>query len=59
VASYGVRVRMTVPDLTAARPRDLVQRDFRVERPNKLWVADFTYSFVYVAFVVFSRHIVG
>src|SRR5690606_25909340 len=39
---------------------------FRAERPNALWLADFTYvatwrGFVYVAFVidVFSRRIVG
>ena len=38
----GRRVRTTVPDLAAERPRDLVQRDFRAERPNQLWVADFT-----------------
>jgi putative transposase len=56
----------TVPDVTAARPRDLVTRQFTAERPNQLWVADLTYvatwrGFVYVAFVidVFSRRIVG
>jgi len=27
----------------AARPPDLVQREFRAERPNQLWVADLTY----------------
>jgi putative transposase len=50
----------------ADRPEDLVQRDFTAERPNQLWVSDFTYvatwrGFVYVAFVidVFSRRIVG
>ena len=50
----------------AARPPDLVQRAFRAERPNQLWVADLTYvatwaGFVYVAFVidVFARSIVG
>jgi transposase InsO family protein len=48
------------------RPLDLVQRRFVADRPNQLWVADFTYvstwsGFVYVAFVVdvFSRLIVG
>ncbi len=62
----GRRVRTTVPDETAERPRDLVARDFEASRPNALWVADFTYvatwrGFVYVAFVVdvFSRRIVG
>ena len=50
----------------AHRPADLVERDFRRQPPNQLWVADITYvatwnGFVYVAFVtdVFSRRIVG
>jgi putative transposase len=62
----GRRVRTTIPDTQAERPRDLVQRDFTAPAPNRLWVADFTYvstwrGFVYVAFVidVFSRRIVG
>ena len=62
----GRRVRTTVPDLQAERPRDLVERRFTATKPNQLWVADFTYvatwrGFVYVAFVidVFSRRIVG
>ena len=48
------------------RPLDLVKRQFKTERPNALWVADFTYvstwqCFAYVAFVVdvFARRIVG
>jgi transposase InsO family protein len=56
----------TIPDGSALRPADLVERDFRASRPNQLWVADITYvatwnGFVYVAFVtdVFSRRIVG
>src|SRR5690606_37985010 len=56
----------TVPDGAAERPRDLVEREFTVERPNRLWVSDLTYvatwrGFVYVAFVIdaFSRRIVG
>jgi putative transposase len=43
-----------------------VNRQFEADRPNQLWVADFTYvstwqGFVYVAFVidVFARYIVG
>jgi len=58
--------RTTVADDAAARPRDLVQREFRASRPNQLWVADLTYvatwaGFVYVAFIIdaFSRMIVG
>jgi hypothetical protein len=59
-------VRTTVPDAKAACPLDRVNRHFKAERPNQLWVADFTYvstwqGFVYVAFVVdvFARRIVG
>jgi transposase InsO family protein len=60
------QIRTTIPADVADRPLDLVQRDFTAERPNQLWVSDFTYvatwrGFVYVAFVidVFSRRIVG
>ena len=56
----------TIPDKSADKPADLVNRQFVAQRPNQLWVADFTYvatwsGFVYVAFVidVFSRNIVG
>ena len=62
----GKRVRTTIPDEAAARPADLVERNFTALHPNQLWVADLTYvtswaGFVYVAFVidVFSRMIVG
>ena len=62
----GRRVRTTVPDEAAARPADLVERDFTADRPNRLWISDITYistwtGFVYTAFVmdVFSRMIVG
>jgi putative transposase len=58
--------RTTISDPTAARPPDLVQRDFSASRPNELWVSDFTYlrcweGRVFFAFVidVFSRMIVG
>jgi len=56
----------TIADANAQRPADLVERKFVAERPNQLWVADFTYvatwrGFVYVALVidVYSRMIVG
>jgi transposase InsO family protein len=56
--------RTTRPDPTATP--DLVNRDFTAERPDRLWVADFTYvrcweGMVYFSFVidVFSRRIVG
>ncbi len=62
----GKRVKTTVPDKAAPCPLDHVNRQFRVERPNVLWVSDFTYvstwtGFVYVAFVIdaFARRIVG
>ncbi|UAL02034.1 IS3 family transposase [Cupriavidus pauculus] len=65
-AIRGKRVRTTTPDARAARPPDLVNRQFRAERPNQLWVSDFTYvstwqGWLYVAFVidVFARRIVG
>jgi putative transposase len=58
--------RTTTPDPSAARPADLVERDFSASGPNQLWVADLTYvatwsGFVYVALVIdaFSRFIVG
>jgi putative transposase len=56
----------TIADDTAARPSDLVERQFVAERPNRLWVADITYAstwggWLYVAFIldVHSRMIVG
>jgi putative transposase len=65
-ARRGRRVRTTIADDHAARPADLVQRQFDAAAPNRLWVADFTYcptwdGMVYVAFVIdaFSRRITG
>ena len=65
-AIRGRRFKTTVPDTSAVRPADLVNRAFVASRPNALWVADLTYvatwkGFVYVAFVidVFARLIVG
>ena len=59
-------MRTTVPDLKPPYPLDRVNRQYRAERPNQLWLSDFTYvstwqDWVYVAFVVdvFSRRIVG
>jgi putative transposase len=60
------KVRTTVADESAVRSADLVCRIFAAQRPDQLWVADFTYvrtwaGFCYAAFVidVFSRMIVG
>lgn len=62
----GKKKRTTIPADGDHRPLDLVKRRFGADRPNQLWVADFTYvatwaGFVYVAFVidVFARMIVG
>jgi putative transposase len=41
--------RTTVADDSAARPLDLVQREFRASRPNQLWVADLTYVATWAA----------
>ena len=56
----------TIRGEDAARPLDLVERNFEVSRPNELWVSDLTYiatwrGFVYVALVIdaFARRIVG
>jgi putative transposase len=58
--------RTTRPDPSALRSPDLVKRDFTAQRPNALWVTDFTYlrcweGVLYFSFVidVFSRMIVG
>ncbi|MDH2240312.1 IS3 family transposase [Pigmentiphaga sp. GD03639] len=62
----GKVVKTTVSDSKAPCPLDRVNRQFRAERPNQLWVSDFTYvstwqGWLYVAFVidVFARRIVG
>jgi putative transposase len=59
-------VRTTFGDETADHPGDLVNRQFRAQAPDRLWVSDLTYvkthsGWVYVAFVVdvFSRYVVG
>jgi transposase InsO family protein len=62
----GRRRRTTIPEPSAPRPPDLVDRDFTASGPDQLWVADMTYvrtwsGWAYVAFVldVYSRMIVG
>jgi|SRR5690625_315422 len=66
VSRGGHKKRTTIPDESVERPADLVNRNFNVDRPNTLWVADLTYvrtrtGFVYVAFVIdaFANRIVG
>jgi putative transposase len=58
--------RTTIADPSATRSPDRVGRDFSAERPDALWVADFTYlrcweGVVFFSFVidVFSRRVVG
>ena len=65
-ARRGKTVRTTIPDRSTPCPLDRVNRQFKAERPNQLWVSDFTYvstwqGWLYVAFVidVFARRIVG
>ena len=62
----GDKKRTTIPDDSAARPADLVDRIFEADGPNRLWLADITYvptwsGFAYVALVIdaYSRFIVG
>ncbi len=65
-AVRGKRIRTTIADKSSPRPLDRVNRQFKAQRPNQLWVSDFTYvstwqGWLYVAFVidVFARRIVG
>jgi len=39
----GKRVRTTVAGETVIKPLERVNRQFHAERPNQLWVSDFTY----------------
>jgi putative transposase len=39
----GQHHRGTIADTTAELAQDLVQRQFHAERPNQLWVANFSY----------------
>jgi putative transposase len=65
-AIRGKKVTTTVSSPALPCPADRVNRNFRADRPNALWLSDFTYvptsaGFVYVAFVIdaFARRIVG
>jgi putative transposase len=62
----GKVIKTTVSDKATPCPLDRVNRQFKADRPNQLWVSDFTYvstwqGWLYVAFVidVFARRIVG
>ncbi len=65
-ASRRKRYRTTVRDREARPAPDLVKRNFTVDHPDQLWVADITYiptwaGFLFLAVVLdaFSRRIVG
>lgn len=65
-ASRRRKVFTTRQDPDALRAPDLVNRQFRADRPDALWVTDLTYvptrsGMAYVCFIVdaFSRRIVG
>ena len=65
-ASRAKKRFTTKPDPANLRAPDLVKRNFTADRPDALWVADFTYcstwsGIVYVAFIidVYSRRLVG
>ncbi len=60
------RPRTTTPSMRDEERPDLVERDFRADAPDQLWVADITYvptagGFLYLSVVLdaFSRRIVG
>lgn len=62
----GPTRRTTIPGLAPVPAEDLVQRDFSADRPDKLWLADFTYirtgegwSYLAVVLDVHTRRIVG
>ena len=65
-AIRGKPVKTTIADKGLPCPLDRVNRQFRADRPDQLWLCDFTYvstwsGFVYVAFIIdaFARRIVG
>ena len=65
-AMRGKVKRTTISDPKAAKPHDLVNRNFRPHAPDRLWVADFTYvstwsGWCYTAFVIdaYARRILG
>ena len=65
-AVRGKVKRTTISDPRAAKPHDLVNRNFRPLAPDRTWVADFTYvstwsGWCYTAFVIdaYARRILG
>ncbi len=65
-AIRGKPVKTTIVNKALPYPLDRVNRQFRADRADQLWLSDFTYvstwsGFVYVAFIIdaFARRIVG
>lgn len=65
-AIRGKPVKTTRPDRSVSCPLDHVNRQFQADRPDALWLSDFSYvptwsGHVYVAFIIdaFARRIVG
>ena len=66
VSRQGTKPRTTVPDAKAPPAPDLVERRFRADEPNRLWLADITYVptlegwlFLGVVMDMYSRKVVG
>ena len=62
----GAEPRTTTPAGDDGLPEDLVNRDFSVDAPDRLWLADLTWvrtrsGFVYMAFAIdaYSRRVLG
>ena len=62
----GTTQRTTIPSSTPISADDLVHRNFSADRPDKLWLSDFTYirtwegwSYLAVVLDVHTRRIVG
>lgn len=65
-ASNRQTVRTTLPGLSPVAADDLVRRDFTADRPDAVWLSDFTYirtwegwSYLAVVLDVHTRRIVG
>lgn len=50
-AVRGKTIKTTISDANAACPLDQVNRQCSAERPNALWVADFTHVKTWQGFV--------
>ncbi|MBN1461419.1 MAG: IS3 family transposase [Armatimonadetes bacterium] len=65
-ASNGQTMRTTLPGLSPVAADDLVRRNFSADRPDSVWLSDFTYirtwegwSYLAVVLDVHTRRIVG